>query len=226
MLKEEDSLADLDATLVVTEIFKSIQGESTWAGLPCTFVRLTGCPNRCVYCDTRYAYEGGSPMKVGRVLEECGRLGAPLVEITGGEPLAQEGCPALARQLLDAEYTVLVETSGTVPAAGLPPGAVKIIDFKCPSSGVCDRNDWSNVSALTSRDEVKFVIADRADYEWSRDALYRHQLASRCHVVLFSPVFGVLVPRQLAAWILEDNLPVRLHLQWHKHIWPPDQRGV
>jgi len=211
---------DLDKTLTVTEIFKSIQGESTWAGRPCTFVRLTGCDVRCAYCDTRYAYDGGETMTIETILERVAGLDCRLVEITGGEPLLQAHCPALAGSLLARGYTVLCETSGTRPIAVLPADAIKIMDLKCPGSGASDKTDWTNIEALSAKDEVKFVIGDRADYEWSRDVVRRYTLEERCGAVLFAPVFGQLEPRQLAEWVLADGLEVRLQLQLHKYIWP------
>jgi 7-carboxy-7-deazaguanine synthase len=216
----------MDTELAVTEIFKSIQGESTWAGLPCTFVRLAGCNLRCAYCDTRYADEEGTRMSIRAILERCDALGCNLVEVTGGEPLAQPECPTLVTCLLESGYTVLVETNGTLPIASLPAEAVKIMDIKCPGSGMCDRMDASNLDAVSPRDEIKFVIGDRADYEWARDTAARHNLTKRCSAVLFSPAFGTLEPDALASWILEDRLPVRLQIQLHKYIWPPGQRGV
>lgn len=217
---------DAEKTLVVTEIFKSIQGESTWTGTSCAFVRLTGCVVGCTYCDTTYAYEGGQTMTVDEIVARCAALGCRLVEITGGEPLLQAHCPALAARLLEQGFTVLCETSGTRPIAALPAGVIKIMDLKCPGSGACDKNDWSNIDALSSQDEVKFVIGDRQDYEWSRETVRRYTLAKRCKAVLFSPVFRRLEPQRLAEWILEDGLEVRLQLQVHKYIWSPDQRGV
>ena len=212
--------------LQVAEIFKSIQGESTWAGVPCVFVRLAGCNLRCRYCDTTYAYDGGSPMSVSQILDRCASLGGPLVEITGGEPLVQEACPALAACLIDTGYTVLVETNGSLPITRLPAGAIRILDVKCPGSGCADSNLWSNLDAIARRDEVKFVVTDRTDYEWSRDVVQRYDLSARCNAVLFSPAFGALEPRDLAAWMLADQLNVRFQLQLHRYIWPADQRGV
>ena len=213
-------------TVQVSEIFRSIQGESTWSGLPCSFVRLTGCNLRCSYCDTRYAYEGGEQMTVDAVVEKCAAFGVPLVEVTGGEPLIQPGCVPLVKALLARGWTVLVETNGSVWAGDLPADAVKVLDFKCPGSGMANRNDWRNVDALTDRDEVKFVIGDRADYEWSRDVVARYGLPGRCRQVLFSAVFGKIEPRRIVEWIIEDGLNVRFQLQLHKYIWPPNQRGV
>ena len=212
--------------LMVTEIYKSVQGESTWVGKPCTFIRLTGCPLRCVWCDTTYAFQGGSRMSMTDIVAACDALDCPLVEITGGEPLAQKQCGALAERLLDRGYTVLCETSGALPIDRLPDAVIKIMDLKCPGSGECDRNDWDNIAKLAPRDEVKCVIADRRDYEWSRDAVRRYDLTSRCAAVLFSPVFGSVEPKALVEWILEDKLDVRFQLQLHKFVWPPDQKGV
>jgi 7-carboxy-7-deazaguanine synthase len=215
-----------DATLDVAEIFKSIQGESTWAGLPCVFVRLAGCDVGCSYCDTAYAQSGGETMMVKAILGRCAELGGPLCEITGGEPLQQAACPELAARLLDKGYTVLCETSGTRPIDTLPAGVIRIMDLKCPGSGACSRNHWANIDALTPRDEVKFVVTDRHDYEWSRDMVRTHRLTERCHEVLFSPVLGRIEPKAIVAWILADELPVRFQLQLHKYIWQPGERGV
>ena len=215
------------ATLRVTEIYRSLQGESTWAGLPCVFVRLTGCPLRCVWCDTEYSFRGGERMPLDAILDRVAALDTPLVEITGGEPLAQEATGALAARLLERGHTVLVETSGAIPIDRLPEAAIKIMDLKCPGSGECAKNDWTNIERLArERDEVKLVIADRRDYEWSRDVVRRYRLETRCRCVLFSPVSGAVSPQDLAAWILEDRLPVRFQLQLHKLIWPADARGV
>ncbi|NIA13232.1 MAG: radical SAM protein [Nitrospiraceae bacterium] len=215
-----------DSILRVAEVFFSIQGESTWAGRPCVFVRLAGCHLRCSYCDTPYAREGGEAMSISAIVEQCAQWPCRLVEITGGEPLLQDACPALAQRLLDAGYTVLVETSGALPVQALPRAAIRIMDLKCPGSGMADRNDWANVDALTDRDEVKFVIGDRGDYEWSKDIVERLGLTQCCHAVLFSVAGGALAPRALAEWILADELDVRFQLQLHKYIWPPGQRGV
>lgn len=214
------------ATLRVTEIYRSIQGESTWAGLPCTFVRLARCHIRCVWCDTAYAFKGGDAMPIDAIVERCRELAVPLVELTGGEPLVQKDCPALAQALLDAGFTVLVETSGTLPIADLPAACIKIMDLKCPDSGVCDQNDWSNIDALSPRDEVKFVLASRRDYEWARDIVRRYDLPEKVNAVLFSVAFGRVEPRDVVDWILEDNLNVRFQLQMHKFIWDPTEKGV
>ncbi len=209
----------------ITEIFHSIQGESSYAGQPCVFVRLTGCPLRCTWCDTEYAFYGGQECSVDEVLERVGSFGCRLVEITGGEPLAQPESFVLVTKLCDAGYTVLIETSGAMDIAAADQRAHVILDVKCPGSGMTDRMYWPNLGKLTMKDEAKFVLADRQDYDWAREILSRYQLTERC-VVLFSPVFGRLEPRQLAEWVLADRLPVLFQLQIHKFIWAPDMRGV
>jgi len=211
------------ATLVVNEIFASLQGESSHAGLPCVFVRLTGCALRCVWCDSQHAFHEGARRSVGEVLAEVLSHGLPLVEITGGEPLLQRPAHALIGALLDQGRTVLVETGGDQDISLVDRRAVVIMDLKCPGSGMSGRMDWGNVERLLPHHEVKFVIKDRADYEWSRAVLERHDLASRCRV-LMACVFGELEPAALAAWILEDRLPVRFQLQMHKVIWDPRER--
>jgi 7-carboxy-7-deazaguanine synthase len=212
--------------LRINEIFKSIQGESTWAGRPCVFVRLTGCNLRCSWCDTEYAFYEGKQMAVAEVVERVTSYGCDLVEVTGGEPLLQKGVRALFDSLLAQGRIVMVETSGERDLSAVDPRVIKIMDLKCPGSGECERNRWSNLEWLTSRDEVKFVIADRHDYEWAREITRKHNLASRVNAVLMSPVFGRLKASELAAWVLEDQLRVRMQLQMHKHIWSPNARGV
>jgi len=217
--------------LRVTEIFHSIQGESTWAGLPCTFVRLTGCPLRCVWCDTEYSFFGGEKLSVGEILRRVEKIGTRLVEITGGEPLIHRNAFALTVELLEGGFTVLVETSGAVDVSPLDPRAHKIMDLKCPGSGEEEKNLWSNLRHLTERDEVKFVVKDRADYEWSREVIWDRGLDERVkdgslRALLISPVWGEVDLQELASWILDDNLPVRLQMQLHKLIWDPDARGV
>lgn len=217
--------------LRITEIFHSMQGESTWAGLPCTFVRVTGCPLRCTWCDTAYAFHGGTRMSFDQILAEVGEYPTRLVEITGGEPLAHPGSFELADRLLAAGYTVLVETSGAFDVSGLDPRVHKIMDLKCPGSGESQRNLWANLDHLTERDEVKFVVRDRADYEWARDAIRSHGLDARVErgelrALLVSPVWGETDLEQLAGWILEDGLPVRFQVQLHKLIWGPERTGV
>ena len=212
-------------TLVVNEIYASIQGESTFAGRPCVFVRLTGCNLRCRWCDTAYAFYEGTRRSVDDVTDEVTGYGLPLVEITGGEPLLQEACATLARRLLDGGKTVLVETSGAQPIDMLPPGTIRIMDIKCPGSGESDQMDWRNLTSLTPRDEVKFVVADHADYVWACATILRFDLTQRC-TVLFSAVHGELSDRELAEWILADKLDARLQLPLHKHIWEPGTRSV
>ena len=209
----------------VTEIFHSIQGESSFAGQPCLFIRLTGCPLRCTWCDTDYAFHGGTDLSLAQILETADTYGCRLVEVTGGEPLAQAEAFELIKRLCDHGYDVLVETSGAMDTARVDARAHVILDIKCPGSGMSDRMHWPNVARLTRKDEVKFVLADRSDYDWARNVLAQHDLSSRC-TVLMSPVFGSLDPRQLAEWVLADRLPVRVQLQLHKWIWAPDMRGV
>ena len=225
----------------ITEIYKSLQGESTYAGLPCVFVRLTGCNLRCSWCDTEYSFFGGEKMSPEQVLKEIADLSLPggLVEITGGEPMLQERelVPLMLR-LLDSGYRVLLETSGERELDRVPPAVIKIVDVKCPGSDEGDSFRPENLGTLTPEDEVKFVLSDRADYEFARDFTQRHNLAERLHAVLFSPAFRkdaagarsasncLLDPQQLAEWILDDNLPVRLGLQIHKLIWDPALKGV
>jgi 7-carboxy-7-deazaguanine synthase len=212
--------------LTVNEIFHSIQGESTHAGRPCVFVRLTACDLRCSWCDTPYAFHEGHKSSVDEVIEQVRAFECPTVEITGGEPLLQPDVYPLMQRLVDDRYTVLLETGGHRSIAGVPPQVIRIVDVKCPASGEAEKNHWPNIDLLTPRDEVKFVIQDRGDYEFARDVLERYSLADRCAAVLFSPVHGVLESKILAAWILEDRLPVRLQLQVHKYVWGADVRGV
>jgi 7-carboxy-7-deazaguanine synthase len=212
--------------LTVNEIFHSIQGESTFAGAPCVFVRLTACDLRCTWCDTPYAFTEGRKRTVADVVDEVVAFGCPLVEITGGEPLLQEDVYPLMDALLARGLTVLLETGGHIGLERVPGGVVKIVDVKCPASGESARNHWPNLDLVGQRDEVKFVIQDRADYEFARAVVGRHALEQRCGAVLFSPAHGVLAPPELAAWILADRLPVRLQLQVHKYIWGAHARGV
>ncbi len=210
----------------VNEIFYSIQGESTWAGRPCVFIRLTGCNLRCVWCDTEYAFYEGRQMAIAEVVAQARGYGCDLVEVTGGEPLLQKGVHALFAALLQEKRTVMVETSGERDLSPVDRRVIKIMDLKCPGSGECERNRWSNLEALTPQDEVKLVLTDRRDYEWARDVIGERGLAGRVNAILLSPVFGRLEPAALAAWILEDRLPVRMQLQMHKQIWDPATRGV
>ncbi len=204
--------------LRVTEIFHSLQGESRTVGWPTAFVRLTGCPLRCRYCDTAYAFHGGQRMTVEEVLEAVRGLGAPRVTVTGGEPLAQKGCLALLHRLCDEGYEVSLETSGALDISPVDPRVVKVMDLKTPASGEEGRNLWSNIDHLVPRDQVKFVICNREDYVWARDTVARFGLERRCEV-LFSPSYGEMEPRVLADWILEDRLPVRFQIQLHKLLW-------
>lgn len=214
-------------SLKVNEIFFSIQGESTYAGEPCVFVRLTGCNLRCSYCDTTYAYKEGSFMNIGEIVEKVKSFEYRLVEITGGEPLLQDETPQLITNLLDSRYTVLLETNGSKDISIIDRRCIKILDIKCPSSGEDNNNDLENLHRLNPGDEVKFVIADRADYDFAMDiisGIFEKQKGGTR--ILFSPCFGKIEPQELAEWILKDKLSVRLNLQLHKYIWPPDMRGV
>jgi 7-carboxy-7-deazaguanine synthase len=227
--------------MYITEIFKSIQGEGTRAGLPCIFVRLTGCNLRCTWCDTAYAFHGGQKVSVDEVMERVEPLsrradssaGVSLIELTGGEPLLQEEVYPLAERLLAAGYTVMIETSGERFIGRLPKQVIKIVDVKCPDSGEPDTFDPRNLEELSANDEVKFVVSSRKDYEFAREFAREHRLAERVHEVLFSPVhddpngkWRGLEPRELVEWILEDGLQVRLGLQLHKIVWDPAIRGV
>ena len=214
-------------SLKVNEIFYSIQGESSYAGLPCVFIRLTGCNLRCSYCDTRYAYEEGREMEIGEIIDRVASCRCPLVEITGGEPLIQQETPFLIFSLLEKDYEVLLETNGTQDISLVDERCVKIVDIKCPSSGEDENNDLENLDRLTDKDEVKFVIGGREDYEYARKILeIMDYKSSRMNQIHFSPVFGKMEPEILAEWILEDNLNVRLQIQLHKIIWDPEKRGV
>ena len=212
--------------LTVNEIFHSIQGESTHTGRRCVFVRLTACDLRCSWCDTPYAFTEGSKMSLDEVLAKVKAFDCRVVELTGGEPLLQKNVYPLMQRLLDDGFTVLVETGGHINTEQVPAGVIKIMDVKCPGSGESARNDWSNMARLDANDEVKFVIKDRADYDYAKAVVEKHALIGRVAAVLFSPVHGVQDPKQLAEWILADRLDVRLQLQAHKYIWDPETRGV
>jgi 7-carboxy-7-deazaguanine synthase len=213
--------------LRVNEIFHSIQGESTFAGQPCVFVRLTGCNLRCSYCDTAYAYEEGSFMDIDEIAEKVKGFGCSLVEVTGGEPLIQDETPGLITTLLEPGYTVLLETNGSRDISVVDPRCVKVMDVKCPSSGEEKKNDLENLYRLNHGDELKFVIADRKDYDFAVDMLTRVPEGKKDKInVHFSPCYGRIDPLELADWILKDKLNIRLNLQLHKYIWPPDMRGV
>lgn len=213
--------------LKVNEIFYSIQGESTYAGRPCVFVRLTGCNLRCTFCDTKYAYDEGDMMEIGDIFDQVSPYECNLVEITGGEPLIQAETPVLIESLLEDGYEVLLETNGSQDISHVDERCVKIIDIKCPSSGMSEKNDLKNLNRLTERDEIKFVIGSREDYEFAKGILNLvHSNPFKANPIHFSPVFGKMMPEVMAKWILEDHLNVRLQLQLHKYIWEPDQRGV
>lgn len=215
----------LETTLVVNEIFHSIQGESRHAGRPCVFVRLTGCNLRCAWCDTAYAFEEGTSRTVAEVADEVDAFGTRYVLLTGGEPLLQPGVHDLAAVLLERGCEVAIETGGSLDLAPLDRRVMVVLDLKCPGSGMSARNRWENLSFLKATDEIKFVIRDRADYDWAREVIARERLDERCGLLL-SPVHGVLSPRALSEWMLADRVPARLQLQLHKYIWPADMRGV
>jgi 7-carboxy-7-deazaguanine synthase len=212
--------------LTINEIFHSVQGESTYAGRPCVFVRLTACDLRCTWCDTAYAFHEGSKRSLDEVVGEVDRFGCSLVEVTGGEPLLQEDVYPLMQTLLDRGKTVLLETGGHRSTERVPAEVVTILDVKCPGSGEVERNDWDNLARLRAHDEVKFVVKDRIDYEFARDVIARHELSGRAAAIHLSPVHGVLDPKTLSEWVLADGLPVRVQLQLHKYIWSPTTRGV
>ncbi len=209
--------------LKVTEIFYSLQGESLFAGRPCVFIRLTGCNLRCTYCDTGYAYQGGENRSLTEIIDQVKACSCPLVEVTGGEPLFQENTPQLLQHLLDQHWTVLLETNGSYDIRAVPPACIKIVDLKCPASGEHEKNDLRNISFLAPPDQIKFVITDRADYDFARSLVPRINTIPPDHI-LFSPVAGRLPPSELARWILADKLAVRLHLQLHKMIWGKECR--
>ena len=211
--------------LTINEIFHSIQGESTHAGDPCVFVRLTACDLRCTWCDTEYAFYEGRKMSIDDVVQRVDSYGCPLVEITGGEPLLQDDVYELMDRLLAGGHTVMLETGGHRPIDRVPKDVIKIVDVKCPGSGESSKNDWQNLARLAPHDELKFVIADRDDYEFARDVVCR-RLGATAGTVLFSPVHGRLDPKTLSEWVLADRLPVRIQLQLHKFIWSPTTRGV
>ncbi|HYY57013.1 MAG TPA: radical SAM protein [Pyrinomonadaceae bacterium] len=213
--------------LRVTEIFRSVQGESTHAGRPCTFVRLTGCPMRCTWCDSEYTFTGGEKMSLEAVMAEVRTLGCRLVEVTGGEPLAQRGAFTLVERLCDEGYEVLIETGGYVSTEKVDGRAALILDVKCPASGEESRNHWPNLERLRSeKDEVKFVVANRADWDYARDVVARYDLERRARAVLISPVWGQVDLREMADWVATSGMNVRMQLQLHKQIWGPEARGV
>ena len=215
MIEAETAIAP---RLRITEIFHSLQGEARDVGRPTVFVRLTGCPLRCVWCDTTYSFHGGEWRDIDAILDEVKSYGAKHVCVTGGEPLSQKRCIDLLKQLCDAGYEVSLETSGAIDVSDVDPRVSRVVDVKAPGSGEVEKNLWSNLNVLTARDQIKFVLADRADYDWSRDVIAQRDLSNRCDI-LFSPVYGKLEPRDLAEWILADRLPVRMQIQLHKVLW-------
>lgn len=213
--------------LRVSEIFYSIQGESSYAGLPCVLVRLAGCNLRCTYCDTSYAYDEGSAMGISDIIERIRGYDCRLVEITGGEPLIQADAPALISALLDLGFTVLLETNGSIDISGVDARCIRVLDIKCPSSGEAGKNDFGNLSVLTHEDEIKFVVGDRADYEYAKGIISEFAgVLGSLKPPIISPVFGKIDLKSLAAWVLEDRLNARLQVQLHKIIWGPHMQGV
>jgi len=212
-------------SLKINEIYYSIQGESTHAGRPCIFIRLTYCNLRCSYCDTEYAFYEGQDMEVAEIMSEIKQWDCNLVEVTGGEPLFQEECIDLLNELVNNKYEVMLETGGSLSVSDVPAEVIKIVDFKCPSSGMEKKNLWSIVGELRPHDEVKFVIGDRNDFDWTKAKIEEHDLAKK-GTVLFSPTFGEIDPQQMVEWILAENLPVRMQMQMHKVIWDKEQKGV
>ena len=212
-------------TLKINEIFYSIQGESSYAGLPCIFIRLTYCNLRCSYCDTEYAFYDGKDMEIKSILFKIKKYPANLVMVTGGEPLIQDDCINLMNNLLNENYSVMLETSGSLNLNKVPKKVIKIVDFKCPSSDMMDKNDWAIISDIDSKDEIKFVIGNKEDYDWAKDMIDKYNLHKICPI-LFSPVYNQIDIKVLSDWILEDGLNVRFQIQLHKHIWGPDASGV
>ena len=217
-------IAIKEMKLKINEIYHSIQGESTYMGMPCIFIRLTYCNLRCTYCDTEYAFYDGKEMTIKEILSKIKSFNCKTVEVTGGEPLAQDGCIKLLNKLISEGYKVLLETSGSISITKVPNDIIKIVDFKCPSSKMEDRNLWSIVDELSDNDQIKFVIGDRDDYEWSCKMIEKHNLNR--WVNLFSPVFDKIKPKTIVEWILEDGIDVRFQLQMHKYIWNPEKQGV
>ena len=212
--------------LKVNEIYKSVQGESTYTGHPCVFIRLTYCNLRCSYCDTEYAFYEGKELSIEEILEKIKAYKINLVEVTGGEPLIQKECNLLLKKLLSHNYEVLLETSGSLTLAKVPNKVIKIVDFKCPSSKMESKNLWENVNYINKKDEIKFVIGNRKDYNWAKKKITEHKLFNLTKNILFSPVFNEIEPKKIIDWILEDTLNVRFQLQMHKYIWKPDEKGV
>ena len=211
--------------LKINEIYFSVQGESSYSGLPCIFIRLTYCNLRCTYCDSEYSFYDGEKMKIDEILKEIKKYSCNLVEVTGGEPLLQKNCINLLNELVKNKYDVLLETSGSLSISDVPNKVINIIDFKCPSSKMDSKNMWDNINYLKKNDEIKFVIGDRNDYEWTKQKIKEFELNQICDI-LISPVYGQIEPKEIVNWILEDNLKVRFQIQMHKEIWPADKKGV
>jgi 7-carboxy-7-deazaguanine synthase len=215
----------MSITLKINEIYKSIQGESTHMGRPCIFVRLTYCNLRCTYCDTEYAFYEGEDQSIDAILDEIKSMKCNLVEITGGEPLFQPECIELLHRLVDENYEVMLETGGSLSISDVPTSVIKIVDFKCPSSGMMKKNLWSIVNDIQSHDEIKFVIGNRKDFDWACECINEYLLNEKC-TILFSPVFGEIEPKVIVDWIVKENTPVRFQIQSHKYIWVPEKKGV
>ena len=211
--------------LKINEIYFSVQGESSYSGLPCIFIRLTYCNLRCTYCDSEYSFYDGKKMKIDEILKEIKKYSCNLVEVTGGEPLLQKNCINLLNELIKNNYDVLLETSGSLSISDVPNKVINIIDFKCPSSKMDSKNMWDNINYLKKNDEIKFVIGDRIDYEWTKQKIEEFKLNQICDI-LISPVYGEIEPKEIVKWILEDNLKVRFQIQMHKEIWSADKKGV
>ena len=211
--------------LKINEIYFSVQGESSYSGLPCIFIRLTYCNLRCTYCDSEYSFYDGKKMKIHDILKEIKKYSCNLVEVTGGEPLLQKNCINLLNELIKNNYDVLLETSGSLSISDVPDKVINIIDFKCPSSKMDIKNMWDNINYFKKNDEIKFVIGDRIDYEWTKKKIEEYKLNQICDI-LISPVYGEIEPKEIVKWILEDNLKVRFQIQMHKEIWPADKKGV
>ena len=212
-------------SLKINEIYYSVQGESTHAGRPCIFIRLTYCNLRCTYCDTEYAFYDGKDMEITDIMSEIKQWDCNLVEVTGGEPLFQEECIDLLNELVNSNYEVMLETGGSLSISNVPKKVIKIVDFKCPSSKMVKKNLWSIVEDLQPHDEVRFVIGDREDFDWEKDRITKYSLDKIC-TLLFSPAFGKIDPQHIVEWILADNLPVRMQMQMHKMIWNPEEKGI
>ena len=215
----------MGTTLKINEIYKSIQGESTQTGRTCIFVRLTYCNLRCTYCDTEYAFYEGENQDIDAIMDEIKSMNCNLIEITGGEPLFQPECIELLNRLVEENYEVMLETGGSLPISDVPKSVIKIIDFKCPSSGMMKKNLWSIVNDIQSHDEIKFVIGNREDFDWACEQIKKHSLAEKC-TLLLSPVFNEIKPKKIVDWIIEENIPVRFQLQSHKYIWESEKKGV